>query len=207
MKDKKDLDKKVQGLNNRLKNYCSQTNIECIENNNVKEEHLGKKKFHLNKRGNNIFANNLLKFLRSNFWDAEFLNCFVESKEHKSERHDISSDDPSFSSLKSVRRKNLRRVIFAHLNLNSLRNKFDALVDQIKRNVDILVISETKLDESFPEGQFKIPGFTSPFRRYRNEFGGRIMVFVREDIPSKVISKKTLSIKGMFIELNFRKKK
>ena len=88
-----------------------------------------------------------------------------------------------------------------------MRNKFDALVDQIKGNLDILLISETKLDESFPEGQFKIPGFTSPFRRNRNEFGGGIMVFIREDIPSKVISKETLSIEGMFIELNFCKKK
>ena len=131
----------------------------------------------------------------------------MESEEYKSERLDISSDDPSFSSLKSVPRKNLRRIIFAHLNINSLRNKFDALVDQIKRNVDILVISETKLDESFPEGQFKIPAFTSSFRQDRNEFGGGIMVFVREDILSKVISKETLSIEGMFIELNFRKKK
>ena len=43
-KDKKDLDEKVQDVNNRLKNYCSQTNIEYIENNNIKEEHLGKKK-------------------------------------------------------------------------------------------------------------------------------------------------------------------
>ena len=85
----------------------------------------------------------------------------------------------------------------AHLNINSLRNKFDSLADQIKVNVDILVISETKLDESFPVGQFKIPGFATPFRRDRNEFGGGIMVFVREDIPA---------IEGIFIELIFRKK-
>ena len=49
-------------MNNRLKNYCSQTNIEYIENNNIKEERLGKKKVHLNKRGNTIFVNNFLKF-------------------------------------------------------------------------------------------------------------------------------------------------
>ena len=134
-------------MNHRLKNYCSQTNIEYIENNNIEEENLGEKKLHLNKRGNTIFANNLLKFLRSNFWDVEFLNCFVESEEYKSDRLDISSDDPSFSSLKSVWWKNLRRIIFAHLNINSLRNKFDSLVDQIKGNVDILLISETKLYE------------------------------------------------------------
>ena len=128
----------------------------------------------------------------------------MKSEEYKSERLDISSDDPSFSNLKSVRRKNLRRIIFAHLNINSLRNKFDSLVRQIKGNVDILAISEIKLDESFPEGQFKIPGFRSPFRRDRNEFGGGVMVFVRKDIPSKVISKETLSTEAMFIELNFR---
>ena len=71
----------------------------------------------------------------------------MESGEYKSERLDISSDDPSFSTLKYVRRKNLRRIIFAHLNINSLRNKFDALVDQIKGNVGILVMSKTKVDE------------------------------------------------------------
>ena len=92
------------------------------------------------------------------------------------------------------------------LNINSLRNTFDSLVDQIKGNVDILVISETKLDESFPVGQFKIPGFATPFRRDRNEFGGGIMVFVREDIPAKQISNETLNIEGLFIELIFRKK-
>ena len=36
-KDNKDLDKKVQDVNNRLKNYCSQTNLEYIENSNIKE--------------------------------------------------------------------------------------------------------------------------------------------------------------------------
>ena len=88
-KDKKDLDKKVQDVNNRLKSYCSQTNIEYIKNNNIKEKHLGKKKLHLNRRRNTLFANNLLKFLRSNFRDVEFLNCFVDSKEYQSERLDV----------------------------------------------------------------------------------------------------------------------
>ena len=105
-----------------------------------------------------------------------------------------------------MRRKNLSRIILAHLNFNFLRNKFDTLVDQIKENVDILVISETKLDESFLVGQFKIPRFTTPFRRDRNEHRRGIMVFVREDISSKLISDETLCVEGKFIELNFCKK-
>ena len=69
-----------------------------------------------------------------------------------------------------------------------------------------MVISETKLDESFPNGQFKIPGYALPCRLDRNQFGGGIMVFVREDIPSRVLSLNK-SIESLFIELNFRKKK
>ena len=34
--------------------------------------------------------------------------------------------------------------------------------------IDVLVISETKLDESFPAGQFRIPGHVSPFRLWIN---------------------------------------
>ena len=37
--------------------------------------------------------------------------------------------------------------------MNNL-NKFDFLVDKIKWNVDIMMISETKLDNSIPNGQF-----------------------------------------------------
>ena len=42
-------------------------------------------------------------------------------------------------------------------------------MNQIKEKVKILVISETKLDKSFPEDQFKIPGFTSHFQPERRE--------------------------------------
>ena len=58
----------------------------------------------------------------------------------------------------------------AHLKINSLRIKFDSLVEKIKVNVNILMISETKLDNSFPEGQFLTKGYSKPYRidRYRN---------------------------------------
>ena len=68
-----------------------------------------------------------------------------------------------------------------------------------------MVISETKLDEPFSNGQFKIPGHALPSRLNRNQLGGGIMVFVREDIPSRVLSLNKF-IEPLFIELNFRKK-
>ena len=35
------------------------------------------------------------------------------------------------------------------MNINSIRNKFDHLIAITKANVDVLMTSETKLDESF----------------------------------------------------------
>lgn len=55
------------------------------------------------------------------------------------------------------------------MDIISLIDKFGLLVDENEGKVDALVISETKLDESFPIGQFIIPGFSSPNRRNRNQ--------------------------------------
>ena len=95
----------------------------------------------------------------------------------------------------------------AHLNIISLRNKFDILTNQYTGNVDVMVISETKLDDSFPERQFKISGYSSPFHLDRDQNDGGIMVFAREDITAKFLSFEDKPIEALFIELNFRKKK
>ena len=52
----------------------------------------------------------------------------------------------------------------------------------------LLTLSETKLNDSFPEGQFLIDGFHSRFRFDRNKNVGGIMLYVREDIPAKLLS-------------------
>ena len=66
--------------------------------------------------------------------------------------------------LKNICIRNTNKLIFGHLNINSLKNKFDLLSKQVKGSIDILMVSETKLNDSFPEGQFLIEGFHSPFR-------------------------------------------
>ena len=64
--------------------------------------------------------------------------------------------------LKDLRIKNANRVIFAHLKINSIRNKLEMLSGLLSGKIDILVISETKIDNTFPTPQFAIPGFSSP---------------------------------------------
>ena len=68
------------------------------------------------------------------------------------------------------------------------------------------MISETKLDNTFPQGQFFIPGYGIPYRVDRNSHGGGIIVYIREDIISKVIPMIDVSIECICIELNLRKK-
>ena len=88
---------------------------------------------------------------------------------------------------KSLCKSNLKRVIFAHLNINSIRNKFEFLAKDLASNVDLLMISETKIDNSFPKGQFLVKGFCEPFRIDRNIHGGGILFYIREDIPVKLL--------------------
>ena len=109
--------------------------------------------------------------------------------------------------LSSLRKKNLNRLVLAHLNINSIRNRFDQLVNVIKGNIDALMISETKLDDSFPSIQFLIEGHGPPYRLDRNSHGGVILIYVREDIPCKLIPTKNCTIEGFFLELNLRSKK
>ena len=97
-------------------------------------------------------------------------------------------DGNVYTILKAFKLKYINNVIIAHLNINSVRNKFELLVDIIKNNIDILLISETKLDESFPSSAFCIPGFSLPYRRDRSINGGGILIYVRNDIPSKILN-------------------
>ena len=69
------------------------------------------------------------------------------------------------------------------------------------------MISEKKLDDKFANGQFLIDGFNEPIRLGRNKNGGSILLFIREDIPTNVLSFATFPIKGFFIEINLYKKK
>ena len=80
------------------------------------------------------------------------------------------------------------------------------LVNIINSNTDILMISETKLDPSFPTGQFHIHGLSAPYRFDRNSNSGGILLYIREDIPSKLILTK-MTIERFFVKINLRKKR
>ena len=49
-----------------------------------------------------------------------------------------AKSDTNFS-LQTMRKDNLNKLIFPHLNINSIRNTLDSLADIIKDNIDILM--------------------------------------------------------------------
>ena len=123
--------------------------------------------------------------------------------EESSKKNPNRLDLDALTILNNIRVENLKNVTIGQLNINSLRNKIHDLAELIKGNLDILVITETKLDYTFPEKQFLIPGYKKPFRRDRNVNGGGVMIYVREDIPCDILLKHVLpeNIEAIFIEI------
>ena len=79
------------------------------------------------------------------------------------------------------------------------------LKNSMKGNVDILLTSETELDESFHIGQFQINGFSSPYRRNRSRNGGSVLLYFKEDILSKLLwFQSDDDIEQFFIKINLR---
>ena len=69
------------------------------------------------------------------------------------------------------------------------------------------MISETKVVDSFRDGQFFLDGFGTPFRLDRNRNGGGVMLVIRHDISVEVVSTDERPIKSFYVELNFQNKK
>ena len=54
-------------------------------------------------------------------------------------------------------------------------------------NIDILLITETEIDSTFPANQFYLNGHNVPCRNDRNTNGGGILAYVCDDIRSRII--------------------
>ena len=92
--------------------------------------------------------------------------------------------------LQDDRLKLLHNPLIAYLNINSLRNKVIDLGEILKDlPLDYMVISETKLDESFPNSQFKLNGYEVRARRDRHKHGGGLIEFVRQGFICKRLKK------------------
>ena len=65
-----------------------------------------------------------------------------------------SISDP-FEQFKNTRLNNPNRLIMTQFKINPLCDKFDSLLQMLHNNLNILLISETKVDFSFPTAHFQ----------------------------------------------------
>ena len=105
--------------------------------------------------------------------------------------------------LNEIHKKKPNHIIIAHLNMNSIRNKLEMLKEIMGNKTDILL---TNLDYTFP---FILDGFTPPHRLNRTAHGGGLVLFVRKDIPSKLLPTVIPSgnVDNIFLAINLRLKK
>ena len=117
--------------------------------------------------------------------------------------------EDSTSKLNNLKLNNPKKVTVGHLNINSIPNKFDGIMDMTKKKLDIFLISETKIDNSFPEAQFCCEGYSHPHRRDRCLGAGGLLMYVNQDIPSRILKSHDTpeDIEIMCVEINLRKQK
>ena len=204
----------------QLTNHLLQLDICIIDNRNISARNLGNKGLHLNPTGKSRLAKNFLSSVKS-FWKAKGCPGIINDNNIEPERPvfdsamptfiNDSEDQPEYKNLKAltnIRLKNRNRPIIGQLNNNSIRNKFGFLCSEISPSLNLLLVSETKLDDSFPTAQLLMSGFCKPYRLVRCSNGGCLLFYIREDISSRLVTecKRPENVQCLFAEINIRKK-
>ena len=143
---------------------------------NIKSDLIEQDGLHLNKIGKSSLASHFINFRnRYILWHEEacndFDNCLSNAaQENCTDPKEITllnsgniQEENSLDSLRKLRLRNVNKVIIDNININSNSRKFDQVKEVIFKNVDVLVITETKL----PLGQFYVEHFTMPYRLWQ----------------------------------------
>ena len=137
---------KCQEVNDHLKEKCKEKNINLIDHSkSIKPQHLNKSRLHLTKKGTSILSSTFIREIKNIFqWQSllhshQNVSTSFKFAEYKSK---TANQNINNTNLQNIRRKNINKLIFAHLNINSMRNKFDFVIKDISNNVDFLMISE-----------------------------------------------------------------
>lgn len=100
------------------------------------------------------------------------------------------------------RQEHSNRILIFHLNINSLQNKFDELkLLNDKMKSQIIFLSETKIDKSYPNSQFTLTGYNM-YRKDRKKGGGGIIAYFDSSLPSKElkVTKKYKTLEILAVE-------
>ena len=159
--------------------------------NNILAFHLHGNGLHLNLNGKITLAGSFLSRRRT-LWHNEDSNKetnlnndhnsnnIINLSNYKSLINDNSAIQFSMvkSVLKSLCSNHPQQFIIGHLNINSIRNKFHIMKPMLLDDIDVFMVTEAKLDDSFPVSQFHVDGFSTSFRLDRNKSGRSIILYI-----------------------------
>ena len=124
--------------------------------------------------------------------------------------HSVCKNLPNsqVSSILEERKNNPSGAFVAHLNINSIQNKFKELKllnDKLKAH--IFIVSETKIDRSYPDDQFSLQGYRL-YRKDRAKGGGRLIAYFSTAILSKKLKlpEAYKTLKAIAVECNTGKR-
>ena len=214
----------IRNLNGLFYKVCTKDGFHFVDNGAVSKCNLWKDGIHLLETGKVIITNNFISSINyflenmippiSQCGNKDKLSSDVTTRIrdslNRSSEMSINDVFPHcITEIKNLRLRNVNKVIIGNLYINSLPKKFDQLREIVLKYVDVLVITETKLDDTFLTSQFLVTGFSVSYRLDQNRNEGGIMIFIRDDIASRVLTKHVFpdDIEGLFIELNFKKAK
>ena len=83
------------------------------------------------------------------------------------------------------------KLTIAHVNINGItaENKVDELEQFITtNNIQILALTETKIDKTVAECQYLIHNFHPPLSRHRTRHGGGVALYVHKSLPVQRLS-------------------
>ena len=160
------LNEKVRSVNRLLRIYCRNLDIRFVGRENINpSKHLNRSALHLNHLGTPVLTVNFLDVLNS--LDSEqWLEWKGSSNSDKN-----SSKSEALNEVTFLSRKFTKNIFFGYLNINYVKNKLEALEFPTKDKFGVFLVSESNLDSSFPETQFRIPIYRI-FRQVRNKYGG-----------------------------------
>lgn len=69
-------------------------------------------------------------------------------------------------------------MIFSHINIYSIQNKFDNFCDLLPKNVVIISVSETKSNSSILNSQFLIPDFHKTMKLDITSKRGKMLIYI-----------------------------
>ena len=172
------FDGKVKRVHFLFKLICEENGHFFTDNSNIEIRDLLKDGIHLLESGKTKLAEIFIFF--KHFLLTISLQLFLNAHTQGNIEHTYSQFEPISTKsilntstsnevnnrnnnvLKNLRLKNSNKVIIGHININSLGNKFELLTEMVQDKVDLLMISETNLDSSFPNAQFYMKSYSKP---------------------------------------------